>query len=192
MPRGRRPEAGPHPDLAPDLRRVVREVTDLRECRRGDAARVAFDLQLEHAMPPVLVKHIMNSPAIALFAEQTLPLAEDIMHFKHLRHLPVIDDTNRLVGLVSHRDLLRAQVSSLTGLTDAERRARQDHIKIAEIMTRDVWTVLADTPASNAGRLLLDHQFGCLPVVNALGALIGIVTERDYLRFAIKAIEMHD
>ncbi len=134
----------------------------------------------------------MSAPVVALFAEQSLPLAEDIMRFKHLRHLPVIDDTNRLVGLVSHRDLLRAQVSSLTGLTEAERRARQEDVKIAQIMTRDVWTAGPEMLASNAGWLLLDHHFGCLPVVDARGLLIGIVTERDYLRFAVKAIAMHD
>jgi len=143
-------------------------------------------------MPPVLVKHVMTSPVISLFAEQSLPIAEDIMRLKHLRHLPVIDDDNRLVGLLSHRDLLRSQISDLTGLTDAERRARQDSVKVSRIMTRDVWTVGPETLASNAGRLLMDHQFGCLPVIDESEKLIGIVTERDYLRFAVKAIELHD
>ncbi len=143
-------------------------------------------------MPPVLIKHIMSAPVVSLFAEQTLPIAEDVMHFKHLRHLPVIDDANRLVGLVSHRDILRAQISTMTGLTALERRARQDHIKVSQIMTRDVWTVGPEVLASNAGRLLLDHRFGCLPVVDGAGTLLGIVTERDYLRFAVKAIELHD
>jgi CBS-domain-containing membrane protein len=41
----------------------------------------------------VLAKDIMSAPVITFFAEQTLPLAEDVMHFKHLRHLPVIDDS---------------------------------------------------------------------------------------------------
>jgi CBS-domain-containing membrane protein len=143
-------------------------------------------------MPPLLVKHIMSKPVISLFVEQTVPLADDIMRFKHLRHLPVIDESGKLVGLVSHRDILRAQISSLTGLTEAEMRARQDNVKVTQIMTRDVWTAGPDTFASNAGRLLLDHSFGCLPVVDAAGQLVGIVTERDYLRFAVKAIEMHD
>jgi CBS domain-containing membrane protein len=143
-------------------------------------------------MPPVLVKHIMSKPVISLFAEQTLPLADDIMHFKHLRHLPVVDEAGKLLGLVSHRDILRAQISSLTGLTESEKRARQDNVKVAQIMTRDVWTVGPDAFASNAGRMLLDHRFGCLPVIDAVGHLVGIVTERDYLSFAVKAIEMHD
>lgn len=143
-------------------------------------------------MPPVLVKHVMTSPVIALFSEQSLPLADDIMRLKHLRHLPVVDDDNRLVGLLSHRDILRSQISALTGLTDEERRARQNDVKISRIMTRDVWTVGPETLASNAGHLLMDHRFGCLPVVDAEERLIGIVTERDYLRFAVKAIELHD
>ena len=42
-------------------------------------------------MSPVLVKHLMSSPVVSLFAEQTLPLVEDIMRFKHIRHLPVVE-----------------------------------------------------------------------------------------------------
>jgi len=143
-------------------------------------------------MTAVQVRHIMSSPAITFFAEQTLPLAEDVMRFKHLRHLPVVDETGRLVGLVSHRDLLRAQISSLVGFTPEERRARQGDIRVHQIMTRDVWTVTPATLASTAGQTLLDHKFGCLPVVDQDHQLIGIVTERDFLRFAIKALEIHD
>lgn len=134
----------------------------------------------------------MSEPAVTFFAEQTLPLAEDVMRFKHLHHLPVIDDDRRLVGLVTYSDLLAAQPSSLTGLSEVERRARQDDIKVQQIMTRDVWTVHATTLASVAGRTLLDHHYGCLPVVDEDHRLVGIVTERDYLRFAIKTLQQHD
>lgn len=143
-------------------------------------------------MPTVLVKHMMTVPAISFFAEQSLPLAEDVMRFKHLRHLPVTDDAGRLVGLVSHRDILRAQISSLTGFTTDERRARQSEVRMSELMTRDVWTVGPETLASVAGRTLLDHAFGCLPVVDADHHLVGIITERDFLRFAIRALEPFD
>ncbi|MDB4963323.1 MAG: hypothetical protein JWP01_3322 [Myxococcales bacterium] len=143
-------------------------------------------------VPPVLVRHIMSSPVVTFFAEQTLPLAEDVMRFKHLRHLPVIDDDRRLVGLVTHRDLLRAQPSTLIGLSEVERRARQADIRVDQIMERDIWTVGLDTLASAAGCTLLDHKYGCLPVVDDDHRLVGIVTERDYLRFAIKMLQMHD
>jgi CBS domain-containing protein len=141
---------------------------------------------------PVLVKHLMTSPVVSLFAEQTLPLAEEIMRFKHIRHLPVVDDSGRLLGLVSHRDLLRAQISSLIGLSDEQRRARQEDVRVHQLMTRDIWTVKPNTLASAAGQMLADHRFGCLPVVDEQDVVVGIITERDFLRFATKAIEMHD
>jgi CBS domain-containing protein len=143
-------------------------------------------------MSPVLVKHLMSSPVVSLFAEQTLPLAEDIMRFKHIRHLPVVDDDGRLVGLVSHRDLLRAQISSLTGLTETQRRTRQEEVRVRELMTRDLWSVHPETLASVAGQTMAEHRYGCLPVVDDQHLLVGIVTERDFLKFATKAIAMHD
>lgn len=143
-------------------------------------------------MAKVLVKHLMTSPAISFFAEQTLPLAEEIMHLKHLRHLPVIDDARRLVGIVSHRDLLAAQISSQTGLTREGRNAIQDSVRVGQIMTRDVWTVQPDVPASIAAATLLDRKFGCLPVVDGDGVLVGIITEHDLLRLAVKTLEARD
>lgn len=136
------------------------------------------------------VKDLMTHPVVSLFAEQTLPLAEDIMSLKHVRHLPVIDDDNRLLGLVSHRDLLRAQISSLSGLTTDQRRARQSDVRVEQVMTRDVWTVLPHTHAAAAARMLVEHRFGCLPVVDADHHLIGIVTERDFLKLAIGSLEL--
>lgn len=143
-------------------------------------------------MSPVLVHHIMSTNVVTFFAEQTLPLAEDVMRIHRFRHLPVIDNDRRLVGLLTHRDLLRGQISILTGLSEADRRARQDEVRVESLMTRDVWTVGPDTLASHAGQTLLDHKFGCLPVVDAERVVCGIVTERDFLRFAIKTLEIHD
>jgi CBS-domain-containing membrane protein len=141
---------------------------------------------------PVVVRHIMSKDVVTFFAEQTLPLAEDVMRIHKFRHLPVIDNERRLVGLVTRSDILRAQISVLTGLTEEERRARQEDVRISQLMTRDVWTVTPETLASHAGLALLDHKFSCLPVVDGHRVLCGIITERDFLRFAIKTLEIHD
>lgn len=141
---------------------------------------------------PVLVHHIMSTEVVAFFEEQTLPLAEDVMRIHKFRHLPVIDAERRLVGLITQRDILRGQISVLVGLSPNERRARQEEVRISTLMTRDVWTVNPETLASHAGQTLLDHKYSCLPVVDQDRVLRGIVTERDFLRFAIKALEVHD
>lgn len=143
-------------------------------------------------MRPVLVSDVMTSSVVTFFEEQTLPLAEDVMRFKHLRHLPVIDELGHLVGLVTHRDLLRAQISPLTGLTASERRAREEDIPIRQIMTRDVWTVQPGTLASVAAQTMIDHGYGCMPVVDDARRLLGIVTACDYLQFAIKSLRIAD
>jgi len=134
----------------------------------------------------------MSSPVVTFFAEQTLPLAEDVMRLKHVRHLPVVDDEGFLLGLVSHRDLLAAQPSVFTGLSVEDCRARNADVRVDQIMQRDVWTVHHDSLASVAGCTLFDHKLGCLPVLGDDHRLVGIVTEHDYLRFAIKMLQLHD
>ena len=59
-------------------------------------------------------------------------------------------------------------------------------------MTRDVWTVTPETLASHAGQTLLDHKYSCLPVIDQDRHLCGIVTERDFLKLAIRSLHMHD
>lgn len=61
-----------------------------------------------------------------------------------------------------------------------------------ELMTRDVWTVRPETLASVAGQTMAEHRYGCLPVIDERRVLVGIVTERDFLKFATNAIAMHD
>jgi CBS domain-containing membrane protein len=143
-------------------------------------------------MSPILVRDIMTTPVISLFEEQTLPLADDIMRYKHIRHLPVTDDQRRLVGLVSHRDILGARTSLLEPMSAATRRATDDAIRVKDVMSRELWTTSPDSLASVAGQRLLDHRFSCLPVVDHDFRLIGIVTDRDYLAFAIRALGEQD
>jgi CBS domain-containing membrane protein len=140
-------------------------------------------------MPPTFVRDLMSSPVITLRVDQTLPAVEDLMLFEHVRHLPVIDDERHVVGLVTHRDLLRAQLSSLTGLTGEQRRARQAGIRVDQLMTTAIWTVKPDLRAAIAGEMILGNRIGCLPVVDEDRRLIGIVTERDFVRRAVDALE---
>lgn len=133
---------------------------------------------------PTRVRDLMTTKLVTLFAEQAMPLAEEIMRFRHIRHLPVVDPDGKLVGLVSHRDILAANTSSLVGLSDEQRRARQGSVLVKDIMTKDMWTVTPQTYAEVAAQTLLDHAYGCLPVVED-GKLVGILTERDFLKVAI-------
>ena len=106
-----------------------------------------------------------------------------------------------LTRIATYEDQLHAAITvNPKALEEADARDReraQGRVRgplhgVPIALKDNIWTAGPETFASNAGRLLLDHRFGCLPVLDAIGRLIGIVTERDYLRFAVKAIEMHD
>ncbi len=134
----------------------------------------------------VVVGDLMSSELVTLAEHESLDLADEIMKLARIRHLPVVNN-NRLVGLVTHRDLLRAQVSSLTELSAEESKDINSHIPVAQIMTRQVLTVKPTTPALEAATIMAERKIGCLPVVED-EELQGLITEADFLNLVIKAL----
>lgn len=133
------------------------------------------------------VSELMTRDVITLEAQESLLLAQDIMELGRIRHLPVVDG-RRLVGLVTHRDLLSASLSSLdAALADDE--SQKQHVFVRDVMRRDVKTVGPDTPALEAVRVMVENKFGCLPVVDSDQRLLGILSEADYLRLAGRFLE---
>jgi len=116
------------------------------------------------------VESLMTTALVTVRESDSVATADLEMKLGSLRHLPVVDDKENLVGLVSARDVL-------AGLARGKRK-----IRVGDYMSRQVVTVTPDTPVSTAIDLLLDNQFGCLPVMGSDGHLMGIVTETDFLR----------
>ena len=133
------------------------------------------------------VADLMSTKVFAVTAGQSMSLAETAMRGIRVRHIPVVDGELRLVGLITHRDLLTAK-SEAQGTAD-ERSEQELAVPVAKIMQTAVWTVAPETPAVNAARLLEDHRFGCLPVVED-GKLVGIVTEHDFLRLVTDSLDL--
>lgn len=118
------------------------------------------------------VESLMTTALVTVRESDSIATADLEMKLGSLRHVPVVDDKGNLIGLVSARDVL-------AGLASGKKRLR-----VGEYMARQVVTVRPETPVATAIDLLLDNQFGCLPVVGSDGHLIGIVTETDFLRAA--------
>ena len=139
-------------------------------------------------MKEVRVRDVMTAQVTTLSRGQSIPLAGELMKLARVRHLPVVDESGRLVGLVTHRDLMRAQISSLAPLDDDERDELSSRVPVARIMRTDVWTIAPDATALSAARLIRDHHFGCLPVVEADRTLVGILTESDLVSLLIESL----
>ena len=128
------------------------------------------------------VSSIMQGAPRVVGPGDRLDLANVIMKLGVIRHLPVVED-GILVGIVSHRDLLAAALSSVLE-SSAEDEALLRAIVVADVMTRDPYAVRIDTSLGDAAALLLKRRVGCLPVVDDERRLIGLISETDLLRAA--------
>lgn len=135
----------------------------------------------------ITVDQLMSDDVITLRESDDLGLAEEVMKLARLRHLPVVNASGELVGLITHRDLLRAQVSSFAQLSDEEDRALKRSLLAEQIMNTDVHTIGPSEPALSAALFMRTDKIGCLPVVDD-GKLVGIITEADFLDLAIRAL----
>jgi CBS domain-containing membrane protein len=130
----------------------------------------------------LMVRDLMTAPALALREDDTVAALYDLMDTHHVRHVPVVDDEGDLVGLVSHRDLLRFALVGQADVPLSMERQLLAQRHLDEIATRDVVTAEADQEIGEAVDLMLENKFGCLPVVEG-NRLVGILTEADFVRF---------
>ena len=128
------------------------------------------------------VKDLMRTNVVSLRIGDTLGVAEDIMSMGRIRHLPVVDEDDRLVGLVSQRDLFRASVSSALGFDRDKEHEWMGRIRVRDIMTKQVVTVDPEAGVSDAVEKFVADKIGCLPVTDEQGKLAGLLTETDCLR----------
>jgi CBS domain-containing membrane protein len=138
-------------------------------------------------MPTTTVREIMSTVVETLSVGDTLAAARRQLERGRIRHLPVVDGDEHVIGLVTHRKILEAWVSHGHPDTERTRDVAKD-VPIEMIMEKDVRTVAPDMPAAEAAELIESHKVGCLPVV-ANGKLVGIVTAADFVRFARRYFE---
>lgn len=125
----------------------------------------------------IAVGDFMTRELVTVNETDDLALAESMLRLGGIRHLPVVRQ-GRLVGLVTHRDLLRTAVTHDRRSTTA-----------GDVMTRAPEAVGPNTSLVRAARLMLEKKFGCLPVVESDGRLVGIITESDFVRFAADVVQ---
>lgn len=124
------------------------------------------------------VGNLMSTELVTVSPDEVLELVACLMDWQHVHHIPVEDADHRLIGMVSHRSLLRFL---------AQHPSRRP-VAVREVMATDVTSVTPQTPSLEAIRLMKEHNIAALPVVED-GILVGIVTEHDFLRVADKLLE---
>jgi len=123
------------------------------------------------------VGDFMSRDLVTVNASDDLALAEQMLRLGGIRHLPVVEHA-KLVGLITHRDLLSSAMTRPAATTQAK-----------DAMTAAPVTVRPTTSLVHAARIMLAHKFGCLPVCEEDGTLVGIITEADFVRFAADMVQ---
>ncbi len=125
------------------------------------------------------VKDRMRRSLVSVTQSDTLDHALTTLKRFHIRHLPVVKG-DRVVGIVSDRDVKKAAPSPFDYPTAEEFRAFTSAVTIKDIMTKEVVTVAPLTPIEEAASLMSQKRIGALPVVQD-GRLVGMLTETDVL-----------
>lgn len=134
----------------------------------------------------LLVSEIMSKDLFTLFEDDTIRVLDEIMRWRAIRHIPVVNQKNELVGLVTHRDLLRLSFSALSEVDKGEQDTINEKILVGDVMQENVFSIPPQIELKEAATLMLKNKFGCLPVVDQeTRKLVGIITEADFVKFFV-------
>jgi CBS domain-containing protein len=124
-------------------------------------------------MATITVSEIMTTKTRTMRADDSVAIADWLLALDEIHHVVVVDGNDRVIGIVSDRDLLRAFGSE-----------PMPHMPVGRIMTRNPQTIAPDAPAKEALDRMLRMRFHALPVTDATGRLLGVVTAADFLDVA--------
>jgi len=137
-----------------------------------DTTNTASNQPVRETVAPGLstVAEIMSVSVRSLTPDR--PIADAVAAFNEygFRHMLIVDETGGLVGVLSDRDVLRAMARGVSGTAT-----------VSQVMSRGGITVTPESPITDAIDLVVFHRINCLPVVDANGALRGLLTTTDLL-----------
>ncbi|AFG37381.1 CBS and ACT domain-containing protein [Spirochaeta africana] len=131
------------------------------------------------------VAAIMTGSPVTVEKTTSVTDAQALLRQGRFHRLPVLNNRQKLIGIVSEKDLLYAAPSPGTALDVYEMSELLNKLNVGDVMTEDVITVDADTLVEDAAGIMVDNNIGGLPVMQD-GQLIGIVTESDLFRLFIE------
>ncbi len=115
--------------------------------------------------------------------------AQGLMQLKQVRHLPVVNSENRLVGMITDRDVRSALPYELAkGKADPQEREKYAHLKVRDVMSTDLMTISPTHTLQDALLMIEKKKVGAIPVVDEDNRLVGILSVRDLLRAFINVL----
>ena len=135
----------------------------------------------------IKVEDMMTRTPHTLLRSHLLADAKHTMEALDIRHVPIVDANKQLLGVVSQRDVLAAQESSLQQIP--ENQSYTLNTPLYEVMKTGAMTVSPQAGLKESAIYMQKHKVGCLPVVEK-GQLVGIITDSDFVAIAINLLEL--
>lgn len=132
----------------------------------------------------MIIKEQMTPDPICGHPEMSAIEAQQLMEKNNIRHLPIVDDDKKLVGLITQRSLLQAVPSDVSKLSPFVINYIGAKLKARSVMVKDVLTIEEDTAIEEAARIMADKKIGCLPVMRD-GELVGIISDNDLFNIMV-------
>ena len=151
---------------------------------QADIERRVASLELAQNLT---VAQIMQHDLVSIDVDATLQEAQAVLAQNGIHHLLVYNH-GHLVGVLSDRDVLVHLSPFLGTLAEQTRDLRTLHRRVYQIATYHPTTIRPDTSVLQAAALLLSHGFSSLPVIDAEGTVVGMVTTRDLLRGIVECV----
>lgn len=137
----------------------------------------------------MFVSRSMTRKVITVDQEANIFEAQELMTGKHIRHLPVVDKANRLIGIVTDRDIRSALPYSFFKESVSEtEKEKLSNLSVKDIMSKNPISISPTYTIQDALLLIQDSRVGALPVVDDDGKLTGIISVRDLLRAFINVL----
>ena len=137
----------------------------------------------------ISVQEMMTAKPFTLSQYDSLNDARKLMEEKRIRHIPIVDE-EKLVGLITERDILAQGISKQRSVSSEELTNIESGILLADIMTTHVISVHSNLAIANAAHLIYTKKIGCLPVINYKNKLLGIITDHDFVAITIQLLDV--
>lgn len=125
------------------------------------------------------IKDIMTKDLFFLKSNRKISKVEEVMDWFDIRHVLITDESNKLLGVISQRDLFRTFIGNMTEIDD---KKFIDQINVTDLMTKNPYTTTPNVSIRHAAKLMTKNKISCLPVLDRNKKVIGIVTDTDIVR----------
>ncbi|MBF0489240.1 MAG: CBS domain-containing protein [Candidatus Omnitrophica bacterium] len=141
---------------------------------------------IKEILQTIPLKTVMSSPVITISESADFSAVNDKFDFYDIRHLPVVNGSGGLVGLITQRSLY--QIHSPRKLEDGSWYYDTDMLNgfiLKNVMIKDVLTLKPESTLAEAVKVVVSYKYGCIPIVDEYKTPVGIVTRDNIFKFLL-------